>query len=271
MIDTFSKDWIEWLDRQSTQLLDGEEVFLLIDGVFLPGLWRDLAKASGNELVLLFEYLPGCSSDTRDVSPILLAYHSESQPLHRILEKCDGMPMISAIITTESLQDLATRLAPWCVVEADGQRFNFRFPDTRRLPDILTTLTEEQRASLTGPASSWHYIARDGSWRTASMQPTPVPSSASFPRLTASQFCALVDSGEADVVLSIFADRGVFQSHSHSVLHTTVSQALSIAAQAKLADWQRVDWCEACVADASLVGPEATKTFQSWLDQRMSA
>jgi hypothetical protein len=68
-----------------------------------------------------------------------------------LLDKCSGWPMMCAIETPESQAELAARLAAWCVVEVDDQRFNFRFPDTRRLPAIFDALTPTQRAEFAGP------------------------------------------------------------------------------------------------------------------------
>jgi hypothetical protein len=62
--------------------------------------------------------------------------------------------MVSAIVTLETFVELVDRLAAWCVVEVDDQYFNFRFPDTRRLPDILGVLKPEQIGALLGRKSS---------------------------------------------------------------------------------------------------------------------
>lgn len=124
--------------------------YLLIDGAFLPGLRRKLAALSPT---LLFEFLPGCNDNTRDVSPLLLACMPAAL---RWLERTSGWPMLSVIATRESQRQLAERLAAWCIIEADGQRFNFRFPDTRRLPAIFAALTSGQQAQMAATDAARH-------------------------------------------------------------------------------------------------------------------
>ena len=80
------------------------------------------------------------------------------------LGACSGWPMVSAIASTENLEQLGARLAAWCIIENDRQRFNFRFPDTRRVPGSFAALHQDQRAQLTGSMRFWSYIGRDGNW-----------------------------------------------------------------------------------------------------------
>jgi hypothetical protein len=157
LIDPFTDTWLEQLDQRLSDLPDATNLFLLIDGAFVPGLFRsrELDASRTDGMSLLFEALPACGEAAKDVSPFLVRVEKMRRSLSALLDRCSGWPMICEIETTENLFDLSSRLAAWCVVEVDDQRFNFRFPDTRRLPKIFATLTVLQRAQLAGPASRW--------------------------------------------------------------------------------------------------------------------
>jgi hypothetical protein len=72
--------------------------------------------------------------------------------------------MLSAIVTSDSIGVLAKRLAAWCTVVTGGDYFNFRCPDTQRLPAIFAVVMPEQQRELAGNVLSWHYMARNGVW-----------------------------------------------------------------------------------------------------------
>ncbi|HEX9173338.1 MAG TPA: DUF4123 domain-containing protein, partial [Telluria sp.] len=133
LIDTYDERWLELLNTLAPGEAGASSTYLLIDGVFVPGLYRLVSAAlpSPQAPTLLFESLPCCSDKTRDVSPFIVPYQSSNIRLQRLLERCSGWPMMSAIETAESQAELTARLAAWCVVEVGEQRFNFRFPDTR--------------------------------------------------------------------------------------------------------------------------------------------
>lgn len=241
LVDPYEKCWLD-------QLTDA--TYLLFDGVFVPGLHRRIQAVMPltDAPSLLFEVLPGCSDSTRDVSPFLLRYQPANSRLRTVLEKCSGWPMICAIDTAESQAELTERLAAWCVVEVDDQRFNFRFPDTRRLPAIFGALSVEQRAAFAGPATRWSYIDRSGKWQELAVTGTPC-TIAERPRLDDHQFAKLVSDSEADEVISILAYRGYgFGLHSYDF--AIVSLALRVAHNASMDTVSKVAWCESCLVDA---------------------
>jgi hypothetical protein len=84
-----------------------------------------------------------------------------------VLRLTDGWLMLSLIVTLESLDEMAQRLHPWCLVNADGQSFVFRFPDTRRLPCVVEVLTPEQHGAFFGPVLAWRYRTRTAQWRSS--------------------------------------------------------------------------------------------------------
>ena len=286
LIDTFADDWLAQVDLwagETEQAPDTaaakSELFFLFFGAFVPGLHLSVADALGARKapVLLFESLPGCNKSTRDVSPMLLPYRATNTPLRKALLRCNGWPMVHAITTPESQDILGQRLAAWCVLEADGQYFNFRFPDTRRLPGLLKALTAQQLAHFVGPASSWRSMGRNGQWQVSpalAQLPLPRATEPLDTRLTAAQFSAMLADGEADGILVALQDRGHTWSRPHSEVYADIAQALHIADAAgalALDDVTRIDWCEACMADPALLAqhPEAAPSQQKlhrWLE-----
>jgi hypothetical protein len=254
LIDLFATNWLDWLDTKAANVAADERIYLLLDSAFVTGLHRTVHAALHAEHgpTLLFEALPGCSDEVRDVSPLVMPYVAANDGLARALKRCNGWPMVSAIVTPENLNDLTQRLAAWCVVEIDDQRFNFRFPDTRRLPGVFNALTPDQRAELAGPASAWHYISRDGTWKSLQVPRSDCPAT-SDPILDAAQFATMVADSEADEVLALLQDRGRQWAQPHSTLYARISEALRVADEAALETDLRVDWCEACIDDASLL------------------
>lgn len=244
MIDPYEE---KWLDRIGTAGASGAvSAFVLVDAVFVPGLHRRVTSVlpSSEHPTLLFASLPGCTAETCDVSPFLFRFQHANVRLRNLLEQCSGFPMVSVIETSEDQVELAQRLAAWCIVSADGQRFNFRFPDTRRLPAIFHILTETQRAQMAGPATRWSYVERTGGWAELDL-PRMVSPIADQPELNNRQFAYLVASSEVDEIISILQSRGAVGSTLHSQFYAGLSLALRVSekcdAQSKLS------WCEFCL------------------------
>lgn len=252
MIDAYVPSLLAELPRRAAQAMPGQQLYLLIDGVFLPGFHRRIgAVVPHNALALLFDVLPGSTEQVLAVSPFLVRYSADLPRLHVLLEQCSGWPMLSVIQTTETLHQLKTRLAVWCVIQADGQRFNFRFPDTRRLPGIFQALSEEQRAQMAGPATRWSYVDRSGQWQELAVTGKALAAPGDKPELAMQQFGAMVSDSEPDEMLLRLSDRGRNWEFSLSQQHAVVLQALAIADSAGLETDLRLEWCEACLDDAS--------------------
>ena len=240
LIDKFSKNWIEDLNRRARELGPPSWLYLLVDGAFIPGLHRLIAA---DRKALLFASLPGCSEAANDASPFLTRYNPDDSQLRLLLLSCDRWPMLSAVETPESFHQLAARLASWCVVKADGQRFNFRFPDTRRLRSIYTVLTPQQRAAFSGPATRWFHIGRDGNWCDLPLDGKESHTTAE-PILDERQFAALVDDSRLDELMVLLRDRGHetfdWPSRSHRLLEIALQAALAAA----LDDDDLLEWCD---------------------------
>jgi hypothetical protein len=219
---------------------------------------------------LLFEELPGCNDKTRDVSPFLVRYHGTNPALNALLGKCSGFPMVSAIETIESQPELAARLAAWSVVQVDGQHFNFRFPDTRRLQGIFDALTSKQRSEFAGPATRWSYVDRSGVWQELPVNGMPGPIAAQ-PELDDQQFAVLVADSEADEVIAMLQYRG-HVTGQHSRCYSSVSRALKIARRSALDLTSKVSWCERCLLDGLDEGDtQAAMQLAQWASLASSA
>lgn len=241
-IDASNDDCFDAIQARIEQLPATLGLYLLIDGAFVPGLHRQGKFA---RKALLFEPLPACTEDTKDVSPFLVPVEGDVRRTRRLLERCKHWPMVSLIETPEPMEALSKRLAAWCIVEADGQRFNFRFADTRRLPGIYRVLGAAQRAQLVGPAVRWSYVARDGRWAEL-----PIESGASGiavdPVLDPQQFAVLVDDSRIDELLSLLSGRGLPVYRKPSASHAILVGALRIAVKVRLPDDDLLDWCDWC-------------------------
>jgi hypothetical protein len=240
LIEPFAQGWPQRLASLSAETAPLNHLYMLLDGAFVPGLHRRLPM---ERKALLFAALPGFTAETEDVSPFLTPFHPTDHVLHGLLMRCDRWPMVSAIATSETIDELADRLSAWCLVEADGQRFNFRFSDTRRLPAIFDILEPLQRTQIAGAATRWSFTGRDGEWRDLSLTQSS-GTIAIDPTLDARQFKALVEDGLADELLVLLSDRGHDVRCSPSASHKRISTALRAARRANLPDDDVLEWCE---------------------------
>lgn len=259
LIDKFAPECVDVLYGRAPEFPG--DLYLLIDGVFVNGAHRVF---DDKEKGVLFDTLPCCTDATRDVSPFIVSFEPTDRRQRVLFERCSGWPMVSAIETSESLTELSSRLAAWCVIEVDNQRFNFRFPDTRRLPAIFRTLTPQQRATFAGPMKRWSYVARDGKWEELPVSGNSGESAAD-PILDKRQFASLVDDSRADELLVLLRDRGYNVYNLPSRSYFIVTTALRVASTAGLEEDKVLPWCvwfwerDKCDDDAV-----AASMLQSW-------
>lgn len=242
-VDTYAPGWLEELATRPAAP-DGSASYLLIDGVFVPGLHRDFQRLLGADAVrLLFEGRAGYTDEVGDVSPFLLRYPEGEPRLAAVLERCSGWPMLSVLESREALPDLARRLAAWCLVDNDGQMFNFRFTDTRRLPGIVAALDDQQRRSLAGPATTWRYIGRDGVWHALDLPGVAAPYKDGPQPLTSRQFAQMLADSEIDEAVRGLSSVNTALPATPFARYRLVATAMEIAKQHGIAEEDRRAWC----------------------------
>jgi hypothetical protein len=246
LIDKLTPDAIETLYSRASNVHQRHYLHLLIDGAFVDGVHTAFIK---EEKQMLFDSLPSCSEKTRNVSPFAVTFDPTDYRHRVLLERCSGWPMLSAIETPENLIELSNRLAAWCIVEADGDRFNLRFADTRRLPAIFATLTPEQRVRFVGPAVNWSFQSREGAWKDLDLEVQNLPPDLLefIPSLEKPQFTALLDDSRADEILALMNYRGETPSCSYSRRWKSMVTALKLAGSAGMNDADTVEWAVWCV------------------------
>jgi hypothetical protein len=246
LINLLVPGWESNLEKQYAALPAGARLVLLIDGAFAPMLFQPLD--SHCKPFLLFEFLPGCSTEARNVSPFVVKFDPENKSLTRLLKRCSEWPMLSVLTTYESAEQLAERLSAWCIVEVGGQNFNFRFADTRRLPKIFETLTQQQRRGLVGNTIGWHYISRDGSWSSLLVELSTISLSLTDKAvLNETQFGQLLVDSEPDEMWVRLLDRGIQTDLLPSHRHALLSSALHVADRMGLDEFLQTDWCMHCI------------------------
>lgn len=257
LIDDFCEGWLDELDLLASKQA---HACLLLDGAFHPNILA-LARqwpVDVPETNALFHGTPGSTAETLSASPWILPYVAHDDRLRTLLRSCNGFPMVSLIISSETPGQIARRLAPWCVVRCGDSHFNFRFPDTRRLPTILSVLDDEQLGSLTGPAHSWHYVGRNGQWCATEIGKRPLAGddSARPPALTDRQFGLLVGDSEADEILSMLTPdlQPETQAWKPSARYETVNATLIFADVCRFFEQgDRLDLCaQALISENAL-------------------
>ena len=174
--------------------------------------------------------------------------------------------MLSVIETPESLAELAHRLAAWCIIETEDQRYNFRFADTRRLPAIYGVLRPEQKGQFAGPATRWAYIGRDGQWNKLAMNPSTL-GIADRPKLDNGQFGILVDDSRVDELLTQLRDRGHDVYARPSISYAMINQAMRVGNDAQLAMADTREWCEwLWKNEKSLANHDVPQLLTRWQD-----
>lgn len=265
LIEPFVTGWMDELCVRARELPIGQRLHLLIDGAFVPGLHRAVHP---DRKVMLFASLPGCSDEALDLSSFLMPCDPEDRSVQRTLHRCSGWPMVSIIQTHEDVKQLATRMAAWTVIEADGQRFHLRFADTRRIPAIVQVLDPKQRAQLLGPATSWVCIARSGVWQEIRLDGADTDLAES-PSLDTRQFGLLVEDSRIDEMLALFMQRHPRQTNSPLQSYYVVALAVREASKTKLTESELLDWCEYLwQAGRSETCPDVTCRFSEWRSTR---
>jgi hypothetical protein len=239
-----------WLDHLQTQIeadkirWSGTQVFALLDCAFSASCYPAIRKHR-----LPFRSLYDLSDHPYEalqvVSPTLIPLSGESACAWReVLTLTDGLPMLSLIVTHESLDELALRLHRWCIVDADGQPFVFRFPDTRRLPAIVEMLAPEQHGALFGPAHAWRFRTRFAQWADLPLPSLPCPPMERV-RLDEKQCAHVINDSEADEIIADLNlnDPVLMRRYHPADAHELVAFGLKRADHYGIRDVDRTQWC----------------------------
>lgn len=199
LINSFPADWKDAL-HASLRDSDGF-IYALVEGVHNEALYQKLKKMDGPRYLPLYETAPSADDETLGLGPILVQYGDEyRKQWDSLLEMTNGLPGLSIIVSPEQMHELAARLIPWCVVDADDYTLALSFADTRILPALVEALDVQQRGEFLGRATRWTYPGRDAAWLTLTLQPELALPPGKKVSLTAQQVAALMAASEADGV-----------------------------------------------------------------------
>ena len=207
MINDFAEDVLDQL--RSMVAASQHPSHLLIDGVFLPSMSSVVKRwpiPVADRYALFCERANG-DANTLAASPWLLPLTTDTSTLRELILRCDRLPAVTLIRSPSDVNTLLGRLKRWTVVNCGGMHFNFRYPDTRRLPGIYGVLTDAQRNTLFAN-DAWSFIGRDGRWHHLPPFTAPINTSTvaaddvADPELSDAQFAALLADSEADEQLA---------------------------------------------------------------------
>jgi hypothetical protein len=248
-------------------------VYGLIDMAFSGRCYKTLKGSKTLSRRSLYDLRDIPDEKLAEVSPTLIYLSSSDAAAWReVMQATDGWPMVSLLVTTESLDDLALRLDPWCVVDADDENYCLRFADTRRLPDIVSTLTPEQHGEFFGPAKVWLYRDRAAQWREL---PLPETSSAPAdkPSLNSKQCGILIKASEPDEIIDSLClnQPALAQTISSFVAHSALCNALQCADQYGITEPDRIDWCTLWLRHPGLNElPQAMQWLEEFKEKNMT-
>ena len=249
-INPYPNGWYDALHRQLADLhhhFPDAHIYALIDGVLNESCYPLLKQSGRLPYEALYANAPAADEETLCVSPLVVEYvAAEQNTWNALLRKTNGLPACSLIVSPESLAQLATRLAPWCVVDAAGQTLALSFADTRILPELCKTLTARQLSAFVGPALRWQYVTRNAEWRTLPLPETALPP-ADTVGLDEQQCAQLIAASEVDGVLYQLRKNSdsLVDCHSPARAHEIVCHWLACADHAQIdAGPERVRLCE---------------------------
>lgn len=247
LISEHEPGWLDVLQEEIESLEANRpnvHVLALIDCVFNERCHAAIRKYQLQSRSL-YDLSESPSHELQAVSPTLVPLiPTEATAWREVLRLTDGWPMLSIIVTPESLDDIARRLGPWCTVSADGQPFVFRFPDTRRLPGVVDVLTPEQHGAFFGPAIAWRYRTRAAQWAELPLPERGLPMSDEV-KLSVEQCAHLIGESEADEVLAHLNihDPSLMRQFKPAEAYSVVAHGLRRADFYGIADLDRLQWC----------------------------
>lgn len=192
----------------------------------------------------LYDLSDNPSYELQAVSPTLVPLApAKASAWREVLRLTDGWPMLSLIVTHETLDEVARRLTPWCIVNADGQPFVFRFADTRRLPCVVDVLTPPQHGAFFGTAIAWRYRNRSAKWGELALPETAGPVSDEV-KLNDEQCARLISESEADEIIAHLKthDPASIRQFQATEVYSLIARGLRRADFYGIADLDRLQW-----------------------------
>ena len=215
-INTLADDFFDQLAQAAIEAQNADQtltIYALIDTAFFmldksskKSTWLDQAVSiyRDTELAAL------CEASPHLIAINLLEKNTQLQ-LRKILNACNGKPMLSIIASPLSIDDLTNRFKPFLEISAeDEQSFVLRFADTRILPVLDGILCDEQLPEWRHGISHWWYPNRHGNLVSLPEYATQNPSKklkTAHLKLTQSRFNQLIEAGDADAVLDAIFDQ----------------------------------------------------------------
>ena len=249
-INRYPHDWHDTFRLQSADLRNqfpDAHLYAMIDGVLNESCYSFVKRSTHLKHFALYKNTPSRDEETLGLSPLLIEYDAaEQRAWNKLMAKTDGLPALSLIVSPESLDQLAARLTPWCIVKAGGQFLALSFSDTRILPELCKALTAEQLGQFFGPALRWQYVARNAEWRALPLPEIALPP-ADEVTLDEQQCARLIAASEADGVLFQLRrrDAALVDCQTPARAHEFVCHWLACADHAHIdALPERVELCE---------------------------
>lgn len=155
LINRYPDNWQPALDKQLETLraqFPTAHVYALIEAVFNDSCYAFLKRSKRLPYYALYESTPNADEETLSISPILVEYQPDGRKAwNDLLKKTNGHPALSLIITPEPLNDIARRLLPWCIINANGYTLALSFADTRIQQELFKALTPDQLGQIAVP------------------------------------------------------------------------------------------------------------------------
>lgn len=240
-------------------------IYALIDGVFDESCYPLLKRTQHLRYEALFSGAPGANEETLPISPLLVEFDDTARfTWERLLEKTNGHPALSLIVTPEPLQQLAARLASWCIVDAADYTVALSFADTRILPQLFKILTAQQLGQFCGPAHHWQYVTRKADWSDLTLPGEALPAALGI-SLSEQQCAQLMRAAEGDGIL--FQVRAtsprLLEPHTAEHAHALIEYWLGCADHARLET--PPDRFDVCIFGLENPGLQARPQIASWL------
>ncbi|MBE2167841.1 MULTISPECIES: DUF4123 domain-containing protein [unclassified Cobetia] len=212
LIDHYPPNWaVETGEMIEAWLAHAEQpsVYLLVDAAFRRDTLYSWIQSSwpAAEWRALYQDSPKTRREVLQVSPLLLRIGRDDPKwrgrLDTLAELTSGSPMVSMIVTSESLSALWERFYAFRLVSVQKTRYVLRLSDTRRLPQVIEMLTPQQCGHLMQHMLAWQYVGRDSAWYALELPSIPVDIPARFEEIQCNdgQTQALVSMNRIDALI----------------------------------------------------------------------